>query len=63
MGKNSISFYILSVVVLNKYMLIDLQIAGKDFLLLKMGLILAICAVFASVTKKSEIISCILWGK
>lgn len=63
MGKNSISFYILSVVVLNKYMLIDLQITGKDFLLLKMGIILAICAVFTSVTKKSEIISRILWGK
>lgn len=62
-GKNSISFYILSVVVLNKYILIDLQIAGNDFLLLKMGIILAICALFASVTKKSEIISCILWGK
>lgn len=63
MGKNSISFYILSVVVLNKYMLIDFQIAGKDFLFLEMGLILAICAVFTSVTKKNEIISCILWGK
>lgn len=63
LGKNSISFYILSVVVLNKYILIDLQIVGKDFVLLKMGLILAICAVFTSVTQKRKTISCILWGK